>query len=206
MGWDNIKARSSFLVKRNFFGLGTSKIFDKEGRQLLLYAKAKFMKGEGFRIFTSEEMTDELIFAKRERGGEGQGDIGKNESRLKKAFTFIYSVTDSKTGEVIGGFQRKTLKSILKDTWLILAPDGREAGQITEKSGLGAALSRLISLVPQKYNFEMHGRLIAEMDGRFAFFAPKYALTIKDPGADIRLILTGAALIGGIEGKQGQNS
>lgn len=206
MSWDRIKARNTFLVKRKFFGLGTSKIYDEEGKNLLLYAKAKFMKGEGFRIFTSEEMTDELIFAKRERGNNSQGGIGKNESALKKAFTYIYSVTDSKTGEVIGGFQRKTLKSILKDTWLILSPDGHEAGQITEKSGMGAALSRIIALIPQKYNFELHGRVIAELDGKFAFFVPKYILKVTDPGADIRLILTGAALIGGIEGKQGQNS
>jgi len=206
MSWDELRSQRSFLVKRKFFGLGTSKIFNNDGSRLLLYAKAKFRNGEGFRIYTGEDMAEELVFAKRERGGNTAGGIGGGESALKKAFIYIYSVTDSKTGEVIGGFQRKMLKSILMDTWQVLAPDGREIGQLTEKSKMGAAMSRLIALVPQKYNIELNGRVAAGLNGKFSFFVPEYELVIHDPGADIRLIMTAAALIGGIEGKQGRNA
>ena len=204
--WNYIKAQNGFFVKRAFFGLGTSMIYDAEGRNLLLYAKAKFKGGMGFRIFSNKEMTEELIFAKREFGNKDDSAVAKGMGAFKKVINSTYSVTDSKTNELIGGFQRKGMKSLLKDTWLILAPDGREIGQIAEQSGLGAFLSRIISLVPQKYNIEMNGATVAELRGKVSIFTPKFELKITDQNADIRIVMTAAALVGGVEGKQGQNS
>ncbi len=206
MDWNSIKIQNGYFVKRKFFGLGTSMIYDAAGKNLLLYAKAKFKGGMGFKIFSNAQMTEELIFAKREFGSKDDSAVAKGMGSLKKAINSTYSVTDSKTGELIGGFQRKGMKSILKDTWLILGPDGRETGQIVEQSGLGAFLSRIIALVPQKYNIEMNGRAVAELRGRVSFFVPKFDLKVVDQNADIRMVMTAAALVGGVEGKQGQNS
>ncbi len=205
MDWDYLKSQQAFMVKRKFFGLGTSMIYDAMGTNLLLYAKAKFRDGFGFRIFSNKEMTDELIFAKREFG-KSDAEFSKGMGLLKKAFMPTYAITDSKTNEHIGGFQRKSMKSIFMDTWTIYSPDGREVGQIAEQSRMGALLSRFIALVPQKYKIELNGRAVAELNGKISFFVPKYVLTILDRSADIRLIMTAAALIGGVEGKQGQDS
>ncbi|MBN1535076.1 MAG: hypothetical protein JXA20_20575 [Spirochaetes bacterium] len=206
MDWDYIRSQKGFFVKRKFFGLGTSMIYDAAGSRLLLYAKAKFRGGMGFRIFSSAEMTEELIFAKREFGGKDDSSVAKGMGSFKKAINSTYSVTDSKTGELIGGFRRRGLRSILRDTWLILSPDGREIGQIAERSGLGAFLSRMIALVPQKYTIEINGTAAAELNGRVSFFVPKFDLKVVDQNADIRMVMTAAALIGGVEGKQGQGS
>ncbi len=206
MDWNYIKTQKGFFVKRKFFGLGTSMIYDAGGRNLLLYAKAKFKGGMGFRIFTTPEMTEELIFAKRDFGKSDDSAMAKGMGVFKKAINATYTITDSKTNEVIGGFRRKGMRSLLQDTWLILAPDGREIGQIAELSKLGAFLSRMIALVPQKYVMQMNGSVVAELNGRVSLFTPKYELKVLNQDADIRMVITGAALIGGIEGKQGQNS
>jgi hypothetical protein len=204
--WNYIKSQNGFFVKRKFFGLGTSMIYDASGSHLLLYAKAKFKGGMGFRIFSSAEMTEELIFAKREFGGKDDSTVARGTGSFGKAINSTYSVTDSKTSELIGGFQRKGMKSILKDTWLILSPDGREIGQIAERSGFGAFLSRLIAFVPQKYAIDINGTTVAELNGKVSFFVPKFILNVIDQNADIRMVMTAAALIGGVEGKQGQGS
>ncbi|OHD56827.1 MAG: hypothetical protein A2Y33_12725 [Spirochaetes bacterium GWF1_51_8] len=198
MHWDQLRSRTKFLVKRKFFGMGTSMIFDEEGRELLVYAKARYFQWHGFKLFGDKEMTQELSFAKRDL--EGKGIIGK-------VFNAEYNVTDTMTGQPVGKFRRKGWTSILRDTWEIYSPDGTVIGEIKEPSGGRAFLSRIFPLFfPQRYTFTIDGREAAFMKGKFAFFAPKYELTLLDQTADIRLILNGAALIGGVEGSEGSHS
>jgi uncharacterized protein YxjI len=182
--------------------MGTSMIFDEESRELLVYAKARFFQWHGFKLFGDKQMTTELSFAKRDFHGQGAKNV------LGKIFNFEYVITDTSAGgQEICRFKRKALRSMFRDTWEIMTADGTVAGSITEQGGFRAVMSRILpAFFPQTYTFTYQGKDIAEMKGKFAWFAPKYVLTVLDQSADIRMILNGAALIGGVEGKQGSGS
>ena len=201
MHWEQLRSRSKFLVKRKFFGMGTSMIFDEDGRELLVYAKARFFQWHGFKLFGDKQMSQELVFAKRDFQGDGV------KQRIGKAFNNEYLVTDTSAGgQQICRFKRKAFASIFRDMWDIMTADGAVVGSINEHGGFRAVMARFFPMFfPQTYSFVYQDKEIAELKGKFAFFAPKYVLTVLDQAADIRMVLTGAALVGGVEGKQGSS-
>lgn len=194
--------KTSYVVKRKLLGFGTSRFLDPATGSLVLYAKSRYMKWHGFKIFADEAEQNELIFARREMGGQTAAGIGKNMGALSKAFNALYIVKDVKMGTDIGGFQRQAFKSIFQDEWNILDVSGNSIGRIIEKGGFSAFLSRISPLFPQTYTFEISGRTVATLTGKFSMLAPWYELAIQDQTTDMRMIITGAALIAGVEGNQ----
>ena len=169
---------------------GAFHIYDEQGR-LLFYSKQKAFKlREDFRIYSNENMSEELLAIKTPQ----ILDIGAT-----------YFVQDSKTGETVGALRRKALKSIVKDEWKFLSPDQREIGRMTESSVAGALLSRFINIIPQKYSIRtLDEREIATIKGHFNPFVHKLSMMIPDsePAIDRRLIIAAGIMLVGIEGRQ----
>ena len=64
------------------------------------------------------------------------------------AINFSYDVFDAETGQLLGSVQKKGLRSLVRDTFLILDPAGIEIGYAEEQ---GAALvRRFFPLLPSK--------------------------------------------------------
>ncbi len=183
-----------YLVRRKVFTLagGAFHIWDGQG-QLVLYSKLKAFKlKEDLRLFTGEDMREELLAI---------------HARRVLDISATYDVTDSRTGERVGAIQRKGMRSLLRDEWLILDPNDREVGVLREDS-LGLALLRrfLTNLVPQRFDVEVAGRKVATVRQNFNPFVLKLTVDFSpDPGGllDRRLGLAAVLLLSAIEGRQG---
>jgi len=185
--------QQTYLIRRKVMTLAGAKfhIFDSNG-QVLLFSKMKAFKlREDIRLYTGEDMAEELITI---------------HARNIIDFSAIYDVADAKTGQSIGSLQRKGLKSMLKDEWLILDTSGVQIGVIKEDS-LGLALLRrlLTNLVPQEYDVEINGIKVASFKQKFNPFIMKLNVDFSLDSNNLfdkRLGLAAGVLLCAIEGRQ----
>lgn len=166
-------------------------IFDTNG-QLLLFSRLKgFKLKEDIRLYTNEEMDEELLLIR---------------ARNIIDFSATYDVIDSKTEEKVGALKRKGLKSILKDEWLILDQNDSEIGSIKEDSMLLALIRRIITgLIPQKYHVMVNGTVVGLFKQNFNPFVIKLNVDLSADTKgllDKRLALSAGILLCAIEGKQ----
>ena len=136
----------TYLVRRKVFTLagGAFHFYDGEGR-LVLYSKLKAFKlKEDIRLFTGEDMREELLAI---------------HARKVLDISATYDVTDSRTGERVGAIQRKGMRSLLRDEWILRNAADQEIGLVREDS-MGLALLRrfLTNLVPQRFDIQVMGQ------------------------------------------------
>ena len=183
----------SYLVSRKFLRvLGAAfHIYDPTGGMVLYSEMKAFKLKEDIRLYTGEDMQEEVLHI---------------QARQIIDFAAIYDVYVSETGEKIGALQRKGLKSIFLDEWLILDQQDRAVGLIKEDSLIIALIRRfVINLIPQKYSGEIGGKPVCTFQQNFNPFTMKITLDFSpDQGAifDHRLGIAAAILLCAIEGKQ----
>ena len=185
--------KNIYLIRKKMFKLAGAAfhIYDEAGG-LLFYSKQKAFKlKEDIRLFESEAMTEELLSI---------------QARQVIDCSAAYDVVDSKTNEKVGALQRKGLKSILKDEWIVMDPNDREIGIISEDSMILALLRRFITpLIPQTYIVTINGREVATFKQNFNPFVLKITADFSgdvDKSLDRRLGLAAGVLLGAIEGRQ----
>jgi hypothetical protein len=185
---------NQYLFRRKvlkIFG-GAFHIYDRDGNVVLFSEQKAFKLKEDFRIYSDDTKGEEMLAIKTPQ----ILDIGAT-----------YYVRDSTTGEEVGALRRRGIKSIFKDEWIILDRNGSEAGRLKEASSLGAFLSRLLKLIPQKYIIftEDELRPLAMIKQHFNPFVLKYTWTILEPypAIDRRLLIAAGILLCGIEMRQG---
>jgi len=177
------------------FGAGFH-IYDAEGN-VAGYCKQKALRlKEDLRVYTDDSMADELF------------RIG-----TKKVIDFAaaYTVT-LPTGEVLGSFRRKGLKSLFRDSWMVSGPDGEPFAQVREESAWKATIRRVADdwafLLPQKFLIEeigSEGDPIATYRTHFNPLVHRLGVAIhrEDSRLDDLLVLAGGCLLAAIEGRQG---
>lgn len=185
--------QSRYMIRKKFFKLfgGAFHIYDEAGN-VVLYSKMKAFKlKEDLRVFTGEDMQEEVFSIK---------------ARNILDISATYDVTDSATGQKLGALRRKGLKSILRDEWLILDANDQEVGTIQEDSMMLALVRRLLSnLVPQTFQGTVGGTPVFTFRQRFNPFIPKIDLdySLDTSGKlDRRLGIAAAVLLSAIEGRQ----
>ncbi|WP_257462514.1 LURP-one-related/scramblase family protein [Archangium lipolyticum] len=185
--------QSRYMIRRKFFKLfgGAFHIYDEAGN-VLFYSKMKAFKlKEDLRVFTGEDMQEEVFSIK---------------ARNILDISATYDVTDSSTGQKLGALRRKGLKSILRDEWLILDVNDQEVGMIQEDSMLLALVRRFLSnLVPQTFQATVGGTPVFTFRQRFNPFIQKIDLDYSmDTGGKLerRLGIAAAVLLCAIEGRQ----
>ncbi len=170
---------------------GAFHVYDQSGNVVLYSQQKAFKLREDFRIYSDEGMGEELLAIKTPQ----ILDIGAT-----------YYVWDSSAGVEVGALRRRGIKSIFKDEWIFLDRQGNEVGRLKEASTLGAILSRVLKLVPQKYIIftEDQNRPLAMIKQHFNPFVLKYTWTILDPNPaiDRRLLIAAGVLLCGIEQRQ----
>lgn len=125
-------------------------------------------------------------------------------------FGTTYDVVDLQSGASLGCLRRHGIKSLARDKWTIICPNGQQVGSIEEDSLGLALLRRLIGMVtelnviPQKFNLAMHGQHTALLKQNFNPFVQKIEVH-KSPQASIdqRLLIASTLLMASIEGRQG---
>ncbi len=187
----------SFTIRRKVFKLFGSAfhIYDAQNN-IVGYCKQKaFRLREDLRIFTDESCSAELFRI----GTQQILDIGAT-----------YTVTRSVDSAVLGMLKRKGMKSLIRDEWMILSPEGREIGLIQEDSGALAILRRVVeltaALVPQKFNvIASDGTPVAQYRQHFNPFVFRLGVAYFAGGeqrVNQQFVLAAACLIGAIEGRQ----
>ncbi len=182
-----------YMIRRKVFKLfgGAFHIYDPSGSVAFFSKMKAFKLKEDIRLYTGEDMQTEVL---------------RISTRQILDFGATYDVTDSQSGQRLGAFRRKGLKSIIRDEWLILDVNDQPAGTIKEDTGCLALVRRLLSnLVPQSFTLEMGGSLVGVFRQRFNPFVLKIDLDFTpDTGSllDRRLGIAAAVLLGAIEGRQ----
>ena len=185
---------TEFTIRRKVFSFLGAKfhIYDADDK-LIGYSKQKAFKlKEDIRLYTDETMDEERLII---------------QARKAIDFSAAYDVVDSKKDKKIGALQRKGLKSILRDEWVVLDENDGEIGTLKEDS-TGMALVRrflpLGKLIPQKFMLrDADGNELALFRTHFNLFVHRMTVTVY-PESTISpyLILAGGLLLVAIEGRQ----
>jgi uncharacterized protein YxjI len=184
---------NTYLVRKKVLKLfgGAFHIFDPQGQVVLFCEMKAFKLKEDLRLYTGEDMQQEVLVIK---------------ARQILDFSSAYDVYESGTNRKIGALKRKGLKSMLKDEWILMDAEDREIGLIQEDNMLLALVRRfVINLIPQHYTATVNGEPVFHIAQAFNPFVFKMTLdfTVDRHGRlDRRLGMAAALLLGAIEGRQ----
>ena len=190
-----MSAPVEYLIRRKIFTVLGKKfhIYDAD-ENLVGFSKMKAFKlKEDVRIYRDESMEEEWL---------------KIAARSIIDFGASYDITDSKTGEVLGTLRRKGLKSLFRDSWQVLDPDGAEIGKVEEDSAGLAFLRRLheilAALIPQGFTLKgTDGGEYAHYKTQINPFVHKLKVTVQPDGPLHPFVpLAAGILLVAIEGKQ----
>jgi uncharacterized protein YxjI len=190
---DSVFAHNRYLVRRKVLTLAGAKfhIFDPDGHLLFFSRMKAFTLREDIRLYRDESMNEELLLI---------------QARQIIDFSAAYDVIDSRSKEKIGAFKRQGLRSLLRDSWIIMDAGDREIGAVREDSLLKALLRRgAANLIPQTFHVEMQGATVCTYRQNFNPFVLKLNVDFSADTRslfDRRLGIAGAILLGAIEGRQ----
>jgi len=193
-GLDPVYQRSFYLFRRKVFKIfgGAFHVKDEQGNTVMYSRQKAFKLREDMTVWADENQSRELL---------------KIQTPQILDLGATYFVTDSTSGEEVGGLARQWGKSMIRDTWHLIGPDRQQVGMLQEKSLAGALVSRFINIVPQKYVIQtMEGARVVSIRQHFNPFVLKYTMTIDDPmpPIDRRLLIAMGILLCAIEGRQGK--
>jgi len=183
----------SYVIRRQVFKLvgAAFHIYDSMGALIGYCKKKAFKLKEDIRIYTDESCTTELLVIL---------------ARNVVDFSASYDVVDPRAGEGVGVLQRRGLKSMLRDEWLMCDPTGLQIGRIREDSAALALVRRFLSnIIPQKFTATVDAGQVATYQQNFNPFVTKLTVKIAsaaDQHVDRRLLLAGGVLLQAIEGRQ----
>ena len=169
---------------------------DESMRSMIGYSKMAALKlKEDIRVYSDESKSTELLIIKQ------KGILD---------FTGGFSIVDGQTGESLGTLRRKGMKSILRDSWILVDDKENVIGSLGEESG-GLALVRrfipyLTILFPQQFHLRVNGAKGAvKYTQKMNPFVHKLSVSgVKSSGVDPRIAAAAAVLLIAIEGKQSQ--
>ena len=169
---------------------------DESMRSMIGYSKMAALKlKEDIRVYSDESKSTELLIIKQ------KGILD---------FTGGFSIVDGQTGESLGTLRRKGMKSILRDSWILIDDKENVIGSLGEESG-GLALVRrfipyLTILFPQQFHLRVNGSKGAvKYTQKMNPFVHKLSVSgVKSSGVDPRIAAAAAVLLIAIEGKQSQ--
>ena len=169
---------------------------DESMRSMIGYSKMAALKlKEDIRVYSDESKSTELLIIKQ------KGILD---------FTGGFSIVDGQTGESLGTLRRKGMKSILRDSWILVDDKENVIGSLGEESG-GLALVRrfipyLTILFPQQFHLRVNGSKGAvKYTQKMNPFVHKLSVSgVKSSGVDPRIAAAAAVLLIAIEGKQSQ--
>jgi hypothetical protein len=175
----SLASQSRYRVKRRFWSFleRTFRVFTLDGQLIMLVRHPLLRLREEFMVYGDEAESHPLLRVK---------------SRQMVAINFSYDLTDAATGALLGTVQKRGLRSILRDKFLILDQDGREIGSMQEEGA--SILRRFVPLLTSKHSIHLHGREAARIRQIFRFFTKEFEVELAPGQADPRFVLACALL------------
>ena len=172
-------------------------IYSDESMQSMIgYSKMAALKlKEDIRVYSDESKSTELLIIKQ------KGILD---------FTGGFSIVDGQTGESLGTLRRKGMKSIIRDSWVLMDQKENVVGSLGEESGGLALIRRFIPylqiLFPQQFQLRVNGaRGTVKYTQKMNPFVHKLLVSgVKSSGIDPRIAAAAAILLIAIEGRQNQ--
>jgi uncharacterized protein YxjI len=184
---------TQYLLHRQVLALtGRFRIYNPT-RELVLFSQQKMFKlKEDIRVYSDDRMSEELLLIK---------------ARQIIDFSAAYDVVDSRSGERIGVWRRKGLRSMVRDEWELLDARDEPLGILYEDSMSQALLRRFLlgSWLPQNYDIISREQRVADLRQHFNPF--RYELNLDfsmdlSHRLDRRMGIAAAILLATIEGRQ----
>jgi len=175
----SLATQSHYVIKRRFWSFleRIFRVFTADG-QLIMFIKHPLLKlREEFMVYEDEAQTKPLL---------------KVKSRQVIAINFSYDVEDIATGRLLGSVQKKGLKSILRDKFIILDPAGTEIGYAEEQGA--SVLRRFFPWLTSKHAIFVGSSQVAFIKQRFRFFTKEFEVDLQPSQLDPRFVLAVALL------------
>ena len=175
----NLATQAHYRIKRPFWSFleRTFRVFSPDGQLYMLVRHPIFRLREEFVVHADEARTRGLLRVK---------------SRQMIAINFTFDVFDHDTGQLLGSIQKKGLKSLFRDKFIILGPDGAEIGHAEEQGH--SILRRFIPLMTSKHAVFIEGEQVAFIRQIFRFFIKEFDVTLQPTKVDPRFVLAVALL------------
>ena len=168
-----------YIIKRNFWSFleRVFRVITADG-QMFMYVKHPLLRlREEFVVYADEAQTRPLLRVK---------------SRQVIAINFSYEVDDAETGARLGSVQKKGLRSIIRDKFIILGPNDEELGYAEEQGA--SLLRRFIPLLTSKHAIFAGGQQVASIKQRFRFFTKEFEVELQPSQLDSRFVMAVALL------------
>lgn len=175
----SLQTQSHYIIKRKFWSFFERifRVFTPDG-QLIMYIKHPLLKlREEFTVYADEAQTKPLLFMK---------------SRQMIAINFSYEVVDAQTGQALGTVQKKGLRSLIRDKFLILDPRGVEVGYAEEQGA--SILRRFFPILTSKHAIFVDGQQAAYIKQTFRFFNKEFTVTLSPSRLEPKFVLAVALL------------
>ena len=179
VGGVSLTTQSHYVIRRKFWSVfeRVFRVFTGDG-QLIMYIQHPLLKlREEFMVYADEAKTRPLLRVK---------------SRQVVAINFSYEVSDAQSGHLLGSVQKKGLRSIIRDKFIILDPLGVEIGYAEEQGA--ALLRRFFPILTSKHAIFVGGQQVAFIRQRFRLFTKEFAVDVQPSSVDPRFVLAVALL------------
>ncbi|MBS1120243.1 MAG: hypothetical protein H6Q90_2471 [Deltaproteobacteria bacterium] len=175
----SLATQSNYTIKRKFFSVfeRVFRVFTTDG-QLFMYIKHPLLKlREEFMVYGDEAQTRPML---------------KVKSQQVIAINLSYAVTDAVTDQLLGTVQKKGMRSILRDKFLILDPSGNEIGYAEEQGA--SVLRRFFPWLTSKHAIFVDGQQVAFIKQTFRFFTKEFVVDLQPSRLEPRFVLAVALL------------
>ena len=179
VGGVSLATQSHYIIRRKFWSMfeRVFRVFTGDG-QLIMYIQHPLLKlREEFLVYADEAKTRPLL---------------KVKSRQVIAINFSYDVSDAQNGRLLGSVQKRGLRSLVRDTFLILDAAGAEIGYAEEQGA--ALLRRFFPILTSKHAIFVGGAQVAFIRQRFRLFTKEFTVDMRPSSVDARFVLAVALL------------
>jgi uncharacterized protein YxjI len=175
----SLASQSRYRIKRRFWSLfeRVFRVFTLDGQLIMLVKHPVFRFREEFTVFADEAQSRPILFIK---------------SRQIIAINFAFEVTDVESGQVLGSVQKRGLRSIVRDKFIVRDADGNEIGSVEEQGA--SILRRFFPILTSKHSVVLHGQQAAAIRQIFRFFTKEFEVELAPGVGDPRFVLACALL------------
>lgn len=175
----SLATQRHYRIKRNFWSFfeRVFRVWTADG-QLIMYIEHPLLKlREEFTVFADEAQTRPLLILKQ---------------RQVIAINFSYDITDATTGQLLGSVQKRGLKSLVRDKFLLFDADGSEIGYAEEQGA--SLLRRFFPILTSKHAIFIDGQRVAFIRQIFRLFTKEFTVDLEPSRIDPKFVLAVALL------------